>query len=307
MRGAASGGDSALGGRMDLAHWGLRERPFRITVAPHGARLLPGQLQVHQEILSSFQHGERVAVMYGPHGVGKTLVAQQVVAALEEQGLSSAWAACVPGVEGQAVYQMLLADLDQPFVIRSAVELRLSMTAHLLDLAGQDKSIVVVCDEAQHLSPGVLEELRPMVDLVSSIGSPVVHVLLVGTEQIIQQMDHPSAAGLRAWMGCRPALTPLDAESAVAFLQHQWKHAGGQPRTHASAEAWSMLAELGQGIPLMMNRLARQAFHLAQVQGLTSLDAEAVWEAAHDLGLTIEGESEETVRLPVRSGLRESA
>jgi general secretion pathway protein A len=305
--GAASGGDSALGGRMDLARWGLRERPFRITVAPHGAILLPAQAQIRQDILSAFHVGERVAVVHGPHGVGKSLVAQQVVAALEERGLTSAWAACVPGVEGQAIYQMLLADLGHPFVVASAVELRLNLTGHLLGLAGEAKSIVVVCDEAHHLSSAVLEELRPLAELVTAVGTPVVHLVLVGTEQLLHQLEGTEAAGLRAWIGCKPALTPLDTKAAVAFLQQQWTQAGGQPRTQASDEAWAMLAELGQGIPLWMNRLARQAFRMAEVQEQAVLDAEAVWEAACDLGLSHESEADDTVRLPVRNGLRDSA
>src|SRR5262245_38212885 len=144
------------GGGMDLAHWGLRESPFRITVAPQGAVLLPGQERVHHALLTAFQDGERVAVLHGPHGVGKTLVAQHVVAALEERGLASAWAACVPGLEARAIYQMLLADLGHPFAIRSALELRLQLTEQLLTLTSESKPLLVVCDEVHHLPPPAL-------------------------------------------------------------------------------------------------------------------------------------------------------
>ena len=71
-----------------------------------------------------------------------------------------------------------------------------------------------------------------------------------------------------------------------------------------------MLAEMGRGMPLEMNRLARHAFRLAQQLEQHILDAEAVWEAAHELGLSSNEqdiEDELTVPLPVRTPLKDSA
>lgn len=296
---------------MDLAYWGLRERPFRISVAPHGAFSLPAQESVRQQIIQAFQNGERVAVLSGPHGVGKSLVAQQVVADYEAAGLASAWAACVPHAGSQALFQMFLADLGQPFSIRSAIELRLQLIEQILPMIQEGKSILLVNDEAHHLAPEILEHLRPLVEIISPLGSPAVQVLLVGTEQLLQQLMQPEAAGLYAWVGCRPSLLPLDTQTAEQFLRSQWQQAGGHPERQATAEAWTMLAELGQGIPLMLNRLARSAFHLAQEMELATLDAEAVWEAGIDLGLAdpqgLDADQDQTVPMPVRPSLKESA
>jgi cyanate lyase len=69
-----------------------------------------------------------------------------------------------------------------------------------------------------------------------------------------------------------------------------------------------MLVEMGHRMPLEMNRLARHAFRLAVQLEQHTLDAEAVWEAAHELGLSNDDvEDELTVPIPVRGTLKESA
>jgi type II secretory pathway predicted ATPase ExeA len=294
---------------MDLAFWGLHERPFRTSILPPSATPLSGQIAARQQILQAFQEGERIAVLHGPHGVGKSLVAQQILASCEELGMTSAWAACVPHVGSQALLQMFLADLGLSFSLRTAIELRLQLIEHLLPLVQSGKSVVFVGDEAHHLAPETMEHLRPLVEIVSVQGTPVLHLLLVGTDHLIRQLEAPEVAGLAAWVGRTTPLTSLETSSAVAFLHEQWKQAGGQPDRQGSAEAWTMLAELGQGNPLLLQRLARAAFALAEQQQQAVLDAEAVWEAAHELHLLQSPaiEDDVTPALPLRSNFKESA
>jgi type II secretory pathway predicted ATPase ExeA len=295
---------------MDLAHWGLRESPFRITITPQRMSLLPGQGNAFQQIDRAYRDGERIALLVGPHGVGKTVLAQHIVTASELRGTISAWAACVPVVGSQALYQMLLADLGQPFCLRSTVELRMQLVEHLLPLVSECKSVLIVVDEAQHVPMAILEELRPLIEMVTPAGQPGVQLLLVGTQQLAEQLTDSRSFGLCSWIGCRTELQRLDKEASLDFLQKQWKAAGGDPARHATDEAWSMMAEMGHGMPLEMNRLARHAFRLAVQLEQHTLDAEAVWEAAHELGLSsdeVEIEDELTVPLPVRGHLKDSA
>ena len=98
---------------MDWAYWGLQENPFRITLAPDQLTLFPNQAYAAKQIQRAFALGERVAVLMGPTGIGKTTLAQNLVAQFENEGIHSAWAACVPIVSSQALLQMLLADLGQ--------------------------------------------------------------------------------------------------------------------------------------------------------------------------------------------------
>lgn len=294
---------------MDLAFWGLRDHPFRINVLPHAAYPLPGQVAARQQILAAFEQGERVAVLHGPHGVGKSVISQQIVHACETEEMTSAWAACVPHTGSQALFQMLLADLGLPFILRTPVELRLQFIEHLLRSAQSNKRFVLVNDEAHHLAAETLEHLRPLVELVTANGRPVTHLLLVGTSDLLQVLEQPEVAGLSAWVGCKLPLDPLDVETALTFLQMQWNRAGGHAQKQATTEAWRMLAELGKGTPLLMHRLARSAFQLAKISDQDTLDAEAVWEAAHELRLTPEAAPDEETHsaIPLRTDLKESA
>lgn len=293
---------------MDLAYWGLSENPYRITLSPGHVSLLPSQTHAAQQITRAFLQGERVALILGPAGIGKTSLAQHLVARFEAEGMHSAWAACVPVVGSQALLQMLLADFGQPFTLRSTVELRMQVVEHLLPLVSQNRSSLIVVDEAQYVPASILEELRPLVEIVTSDGRPGVHLLLVGTESLLETL--PQAPGLNSWVGTRHSLKNLEVDEAVAYLTEQWKRAGGNPRLHATEEAWSMLAELSKGLPLHLNRLSRQSFVLARELNERCLDAEMVWETAIELGLTNDeppDDENETVPLLARPPLKESA
>lgn len=294
---------------MDLAHWGLHDNPFRISITPQRMLLLSGQQTAFRQIDRAFRDGERIALLAGEHGVGKTVLAQHIVGASEARGVSSAWAACVPVVGSQALYQMLLADLGQPFSLRSTVELRMQLIEHLLPLVSENKTVLMIVDEAQHVPMAILEELRPLIEMITPIGQPGVQFLLIGTEQLVEHLDQSGAFGLKSWVGCRAELFRLDTEAALEFLQKQWTGVGGSVERHATAEAWNMLAEMGNGLPLELNRLARNAFRMAEQLELPTLDAEVVWEAAHELGLNCpaENETEPAVPIPVRSVLKDSA
>lgn len=294
---------------MELAYWGLREQPYRITLSPHRLSLLPHQTIAARRIQSAFAQGERIALLLGDHGLGKTLLAQHLVGLAEARGVQSAWAACVPEVSGSALYQMFLADLGQPFSLKSSVELRIQLVDHLLPIVSESKSVLLVVDEAQHVPTATLEELRPLIEMVSPNGTPGVQLLLVGTEQLLTQLHGSLQLGLRTWVGCQAELKALDLAAAERYLVQQWKLAGGQPQKHATEEAWSMLAELSNGVPLVLHRLTQRAFTLSEELEQKSLDAEIVWEAAQELGLIKEEAETDTpaLPLPVRGHLKDSA
>lgn len=293
---------------MDLAYWGLSENPYRITMSPGHVSLLPSQALAAQQISRAFVQGERVGIILGSAGIGKTSLAQHLVAQVEAEGMHSAWAACVPVVGSQALLQMLLADFGQAFVLRSTVELRMQLVEHLLPLVSENRSTLIVVDEAQYVPASILEELRPLVEIVSPSGRPGVHLLLVGTETLQETL--PQAAGLFSWVGVRHLLKTLDVNQGVDYLTEQWKRVGGKPTLHATEEAWSMIAELSKGLPLHLNRLARQSFVLARELNERCLDAEMVWETALELGLTLDEPPDgelETVPMLARPPLKESA
>lgn len=283
---------------MDLAYWGLHEHPFRITMIPGRWSLLPHQAHAARQLHSAFRAGERVALLVGPHGIGKTLLAQHITGESEAQGVLTAWAACVPVVGSQALYQMLLADLGQPFLLRSTVELRMQLVEHLLPLVSEGKTILIVVDEAQHIPLNILEELRPLIEMITPVGQPGVQLLLVGTDQLLSQFDASTTLALSHWVGCRAVLKPMEVSAAAVFLQQNWKQAGGDPHRQASDEAWSLMVEMAGGLPLTMNRLAGHSFRLAQELKLASLDAELVWEAGNELGLSLEEDVEPAVPMP---------
>src|SRR5262245_59744465 len=164
----------ALGGpaNMYVAHFGLRHRPFRPT--PDPAAYYPAT--THESALQRLQQAladeDRLASLSGEPGTGKTLLAAILVERLDDQ---AAWVYLTNGhLAGPAdLFQSMLYDLGEPYEHKSEQELRLSVTDGVLKRFAEGRRTLLLLDEAHHLRPCVLEELRQLGNLETRDGKAV--------------------------------------------------------------------------------------------------------------------------------------
>jgi type II secretory pathway predicted ATPase ExeA len=268
---------------MDLTHFGLRHRPFRPT--PDGAAYYPAG--THEAAIAQLQEGiaddEGIMLLTGEPGTGKTLVGQRLLERLPAE----AAAVLVPNghLRNRAdLLQALLYDLGLPYRGLGEQELRLSLTDHLLESYRKGKRTVVVLDEAHHLSPDLLEELRLLGNLESRQGKAV-QVILLAQPDIFETLKRPELMAFRQRLAVRVHLEPLGPDESADYVLHQIRCAGGRPDSLFTGEAVSILAHSSGGLPRLLNQTAYQAMQLAAQADRHRIDAEAVLEALDVLGL----------------------
>jgi type II secretory pathway predicted ATPase ExeA len=278
---------------MNACPFGLRHRPFPTT--PDVACYYPASSHENalERLLAGLADGEGVLLLVGAPGTGKTLVCHRLLDLLGE-GVDTE-SVCLTNTHIRDRFELLQAilfDLALPHDGKSEQQMRLALIDHLLQRFSAGKRTILVIDEAQHLSPDLLEELRMLGNLEGN-GGKAVQVLLAGHPDLLEVIAAPELASLRQRLAVRVVLEPLGIEEAADYLLHHLRAAGGRAEEILGGEALELLARNTHGIPRLLNQAGHQAMRLADSAGAAEIDAEAVLEALTLLGLPGEVPAEE--------------
>jgi type II secretory pathway predicted ATPase ExeA len=273
------------------SHFGLRQRPFPATPDPGCYYPATSHERALARLLQGLSDGEGLLLLTGAPGTGKTLVCHCLLERLGS-GLSSAFLTNSRIRDRAGLLQAILFDLSLPYEGRSEQEMRLALTDHLLSTFAAGTHTVLVVDEAHHLGPDLLEELRLLGNLEARTGKAL-QVVLVGQPVLLEILCRPELASLRQRLAVRAELEPLAVQEAADYLLHHLRVAGGRPERILADEGLELLARSTQGVPRLLNQAAHQALALAGEAGTAEVDAEAVLEALALLGLDGEAETEE--------------
>ena len=124
--------------------------------------------------------------------------------------------------------QAILFDLSLPYEGRGEQEMRLALTDHLLRGYEQGHGTILILDEAQHLTPDLLEELRLLGNLEARSGKAL-QVVLVGQPALLTTLRRPELAALWQRLTIRAEVEPLALQEAADYLLHHVRIAGGRP------------------------------------------------------------------------------
>jgi type II secretory pathway predicted ATPase ExeA len=229
---------------------------------------------------------EGMALIVGGPGLGKTLLGHCFLDRLASD-VPSAYLLTMHFRDPASLLQALLYDFALPYEGRSEEEMRLALTDHLLQCYEVGRQAVLVIDEAQHLAPPVLEELRLLGNLEGKRGKAV-HIVLLSLPTILETLQMGELEALQQRLAARAELRPFDTHEATDFLLHQARRLCPRPEKILTEEALQIIAQSTQGIPRLLNRVMHKALGVALAAGADVLDAEAVLEAVAALGIVQE-------------------
>jgi type II secretory pathway predicted ATPase ExeA len=270
------------------SHFQLRQRPYPAT--PDPARYYPATSHERAiaRLLNALNEGEGVAVLTGEPGTGKTLLCHCLLERLGAE-VNAVFLTNSHVGDRAGLLQAILYDLSLPYQGRSEQDMRLALTDHLLRSYQEGRSTVLIVDEAQHLTPDLLEELRLLGNLEARAGKAL-QVVLVGQPALLETLRHPELAGLAQRVAVRAHVQPLALQEAADYLLHHVRVAGGRPEQLFADEALELLSRQTRGVPRLLNQGAHQALGLAAEAGAAQVDAEAALEALSLLGLADEAD-----------------
>jgi MSHA biogenesis protein MshM len=265
---------------------GLKQRPFRST--PDSASYYPATTHERAlaRLLQALADQEGIILLTAAPGLGKTLLCQVVLERLGDK-VTGAFLTNSHCSDRLGLLQAILYELSLPHEGRGEQDARLALTDFLLKNFSAGRRTTLIVDEAQHLTPELLEELRLLSNLEGH-GGKALQVVLVAQPEIADVLGLPRMAGLLQRIAVRLRLDPLSVEEGADYLLHHVRMAGGRPEAIIAEEALEVLVRGTQGVPRLLNQAASQALLLTQEAGAAQVDAEAALEALAILGLEAE-------------------
>lgn len=266
---------------MYLEHFGFKEYPFKLTPNTNFYVSLESHSEASRVLETALDMGEGFIKVTGEVGTGKTLLCRRLLNSLDENFI----AAYIPDpcLTPAELRRALACELDLPNYDTIDAELLMAaLQKHLVELAAQDKFVVLIVDEAQALPFESLEALRLLTNLETE-QKKLVQVVLFGQTELDERLQREDLRQLRQRITFSYKLRPLNKEEVVRYINHRVITAGyNESHGLFNEQLLSMITVASRGIPRLINILCHKALMLGFGQGVKTLAREHIIAAVND-------------------------
>ena len=289
--------------------FGLTEAPFSLAPDPRFLFASASISAALEQLAYALGRREPLIVVTGEIGTGKTLLCRAVMKRIPRETFLSV--IDDPLLERDDLLKQMLEDFGVIAKDRSRLtettrhELVEALQAFLRSLGSIQAHAVVAIDEAQHLRPDVLEQIRLLSNMNDEKGT-LLQIILVGQPELETLLSQPELRQLQQRVTRRFHLEPLNREEVREYIDHRLALArNGASRAPGAAElahelaAWSSVKrdaqftdeavqavfEISRGFPRVINLLCDRSLEAACASNLRVVDAFGINKAADALGL----------------------
>ena len=264
--------------------FGLNENPFRINPDPRYAFMTLSAREALAGMTYGIQARKGIIVLTGEVGTGKTTLLNMLMQWLHKQRAATAFVFNTQ-LSVNDLLEYVMADFGIHCESHSKGEMLMRLNRWLLDRHYAGEAVVLVVDEAQNLSPELLEEIRLLTNMETST-EKLLQIVLSGQLELDLKLRHPLLRQLRQRITLHCRTSRLSLEETGGYIAQRLLVAGAKGKELFSSEAIESVHTYACGIPRLINVLCEHALINAFVDDRVPVLPQVVDEVARECGVS---------------------
>lgn len=260
--------------------YGFKDRPFNLTP---DSRFFYASAK-HEEALNclllSISERNGFVVITGEIGSGKTTVCRALLNKLDPT--TKVALVLNTHLGKKELLTTILEDLAIEYKSTSKTHLLSALNKYLLKQAEDGTNVVLIIDEAQNLTPSVIEEVRMLSNLETET-EKLIQIVLIGQPELRKKLTHPKLEQFRQRVVLYYHLNSLNFEETAAYIKHRLNKASNNGIDIFTPEAIGQIYQYSRGIPRLINIACHNALISGLVYETKKITAEIVEESTKEL------------------------
>jgi general secretion pathway protein A len=232
--------------------YGLKENPFSLTTDPRFFYYNEEYRQFLKYISFGIKNREGFVEIMGDVGSGKTIFCHALINQL--------------GVNTKTIFLPNAYFSELEFLEVIAYKLGIDCSGNtqnetiqaiadrLIEEYNAGKNVVLIFDEAQNLTPSLLEQIRQLSNIATENNKPL-QIILVGQPELENKLRHSALKNVDQRISLRYRIKPLKKKEIEKYIFHRLKVAGYTEGISFTKGALNKIYYFSKGVPRLINIL----------------------------------------------------
>jgi len=264
---------------MYLSFYNLKVKPFQMSTDPDFLWLG----EQHKEALATLKYAiienKGVLALTGDVGTGKTTLINALIQSLGEDTMAAT--IYDPSLGVLEFFNVVATAFEMGEIFESKGQFIISFRQFLRKARVRKQKVLLIIDEAQAVTPELLEEIRLLSNLEQE-HIRLLNIFFVGQNEFVDILQEYSNRALRQRITIRYHIEQLTLDETEAYIRHRLRVSGTEAPIFSPGAVDEIFAFSG-GYPRLINIICDHALLSGYVQELDTIHANTIRECREEL------------------------